>query len=430
MKKLGAYVLVTPVALLLTIVTFGQTPTLGPRGEVRTETRVPEAATLATVQAPVFVKSPALMRLRGPEAAKLVGKKVALEGFYYDGSIPMIVDDIQRVLVDMVMPPDSYVPIVGPPPKGVKSGDRISLKAKLERPARSDPASVQRESTVLRLTPDTTFTLVKKATLNLSAVISAGVYHVHPGTVVRPTYYAVLIAGGWNSANNHLRYWNDLKTMYTILRNAGYPATNIYVLYADGVARDASMPVNFPADTASISTVFTQLGSKMKWWDTLYIMLNDHGSPNALCLWNETTISSAAFAAEVNKVAKCTDMIIQMKQCFNGSFQGPLTAARRIVMASCAASEVSYGHSSNQYGEFTFWYFAALTGSKPDGSGSVNADTNGDGKISILEAYNFARSHDTAPETPSFEDDGVVPGHSGAMPAGGDGVYAATIFLQ
>jgi hypothetical protein len=99
-------------------------------------------------------------------------------------------------------------------------------------------------------------------------------------------------------------------------------------------------------------------------------------------------------------------------------------------MSSCAANQVSYGHSSNQFGEFTYWYFAALTGNKPDGSGAVNADTNGDKKISILEAYNFARSHDTAPETPYFEDDGVVPAHSGAMPAGGDGIRSATIFLH
>ena len=129
-------------------------------------------------------------------------------------------------------------------------------------------------------------------------------------------------------------------------------------------------------------------------------MLNDHGSPNALCLWNHTTISATAFAAEVNKIANYDKMIVQMKQCYSGSFVQPLTGPRRTVMSSCSPNEVSYGNSSHQFGEFTYWYFSALTGTKPDGSGPVNADTNGDGKISILEAYNFARSHDDGPGDP------------------------------
>ena len=411
MKRLRVIFVVFTVAFVIATFAFGQRLTV--------LQKVPE-----------FVKSQAIMNLRGVAAQKLIGKEVTVVGFYYDGSIPMIVDDIERVLVDMVMPPDSYVPIVGPPPKGVKSGDRISLKgAKLDKASGSDPISVRNEPTVLRLAADTTSTTLQSSTLKFS-ILERYPILIQPGVLQLSNYYAVLIAGGWNPANSHQRYWNDLKTMYTILRNAGYPAANIYVIYADGVARDAAMPVHYSATAANIATVFTALASKMKAADTLYIMLNDHGSPNALCLWNQTTISANAFAAEVNKIKSYDKMIAQMKQCYSGSFIQPLTAARRTVMSSCAANQVSYGHSSNQFGEFTYWYFAALTGNKPDGSGAVNADTNGDKKISILEAYNFARSHDTAPETPYFEDDGVVPSHSGAMPAGGDGIRSATIFLH
>ncbi|MGQ9646715.1 MAG: C13 family peptidase [Thermodesulfobacteriota bacterium] len=162
--------------------------------------------------------------------------------------------------------------------------------------------------------------------------------------------------------------------------------------------------------------------------DTLYIVLNDHGSPNALCLWY-VNMSNTDFGNEVNKVTRYSQMVIQMKQCYSGSFIPPLTRARRTVMSSCAANQVSYGHPSNQFGEFTYWYFSALTGQKPDGSGSVNADSNNNRKISILEAYNFARSHDQAPETPHFEDNGVVPAVSGQVPSGGDGNRSASIYL-
>jgi hypothetical protein len=380
-------------------------------------------------KAPEFVKSPSIMNIRGTAAMNMIGREVTVEGFYYDGSIPMIVDDIERVLVDMVMPPDSYIPIVGAPPRGVKNGDRISLKARLDRPTPADPASVRRESTVIRLRADTTYTMVAPSKLKF-ATLETFPFTINPGIRPLRQYYAVLIAGGWNAANNHIRYWNDLKAMYVILRNAGYPAANIYVIYADGVAKDASMPVNFSATTANISTVFSLLAPRVRNCDSVYIMLNDHGSPDALCLWNQTAISATAFAAEVNKIANYDKIVIQMKQCYSGSFVAPLArVCRRTVMSSCAPTEVSWAHSSLQFGEFTYWYFAALTGQKPDGSGAVNADTNSDGKIAIVEAYNFARSHDTRPETPYFDDDGVAPSHSGPMPAGGDGFRSEGIFL-
>jgi len=376
-----------------------------------------------------FAKSQAIMNLRTAEGVKrLLGKQVDLDGFYYEGSIPMVLDDIRRVQVDMVMPPDSYVPIIGRL-KGVKNGDRISMKkVKLDRPTKSDPAYLHGEGTAVRLAPDTIYTMVQPSTYQFS-ILERFPYQIIPGVVALPKYYAVLIAGGANEANNHVRYWNDLKTMYTILRNAGYPAANIYVIYANGVGRDASMPVNFAASPANITNVFNQLAGKMRSGDTLYIMTNDHGGPSSLNLWY-STISAAAFAAEVNKVVNYDKMIVQMKQCYSGSFVPPLTGPRRTVMSSSSATELSWAHSSLNFGEFTYWYFAALTGNKPDGSGAVNADVNKDAKISILEAYNYARSHDTRPETPHFEDNGVAPAHIGPMPAGGDGTRSASIFLH
>ncbi|MEO0228313.1 MAG: C13 family peptidase [candidate division WOR-3 bacterium] len=216
--------------------------------------------------------------------------------------------------------------------------------------------------------------------------------------------------------------------MYNILRSNGYAAQRIYVIYADGTPRDASMPVHYSATPAAITTVFNTLSKTMSDNDMLYIMLNDHGSPNALCLWN-VNMSNTDFANEVNKVSRYNHMVIQMKQCFSGSFIPPLTRARRTIMSSCAANEVSWAHSSLQFGEFTYWYFAALTRRKPDGSGIVNADSNNNGKVSILEAYNFARSNDGRPETPHFEDDGIAPSRSGSVPSGTDGNISTNLYL-
>jgi hypothetical protein len=403
-----------------------------------------------------------------------VNRTVKIEGYYYDGSKPMVIDNIRRVEMDMRLPPNSYVPIVGPVPAGLRSGDKITVLGTIQQPTSRDPQAVRRESLFIKVAVAQNINRLQVSTLHFTeGVIHVGPVHIPGGGSVLPhqVKYAVLIAGGADPQNNHLRYWNDLRTMYAILRASGYDAANIYVLYADGAGRDASMPVNYSATRANISTVFNLLASKMTMLDKLYIMTNDHGGgiqtetiagfgpgvfegvndsngdetdeiyseatyhidmsgdgdtndafkvDEVLDLWYET-ITDDQFAAEINKIQNYGTMIIQMKQCFCGGFVADLTRPNRIIMASASPTQPSWGRSMGVYGEFTYWYFAALTGSRPDGSGAVNADTGGDGKISILEAYNFARSHDAQPETPFYEDNGVKPCHSGAMPAGGEG---------
>lgn len=375
-----------------------------------------------------------------------VDKEVEVEGFYYDGSIPMVVDSMETVRMDKVMPLDKYVPIVGPRPTGLEWGARIKVKGRVQRPTAGDPLGVQGQSVILRVSGAAQIQVLQASVQLYNPLAQVRIVSKFAGriTVNRQDKYAVLIAGGWNAANSHLRYWHDLVAMYNILKNAGYTPANIYVIYADGVARDGSIPVNYSATKANISTVFTQLAAKMDALDTLYIMTNDHGDPGtgdpsgdetathtdeSLCIWNQVLMTDDEFAAEMNKIQAYDKIIMQMKQCFSGGMIDDATKPNRIIMSSSSATQVSYGRMANDYGEFTFWYFSALTGNKPDGTGAVNADANNDGKVSIMEAWNFARSHDTAPETPFYEDNGVKPGHSGAMPAGGEGVIGAATYL-
>jgi len=371
------------------------------------------------------VQALSISKVRGPEMMTFLNKQVTIEGFYYDGSIPMVIDDIKRVYVDTPLPPESYVPIVGPKPAGLKLGDKISLTGMLLKPTPQDHLSVQGESVIIRIERVEQFKVLQPSSISFRSFPEFQLFRP-PADL--PDRYAVLIAGGANSASNHVRYWNDLKTMYNILRSNGYAAQRIYVIYADGVGRDTTMPVHYRATPETIALVFDHFSRTISDNDTLYIMLNDHGSPNALCLWH-VNMSNTDFAREVGKVSRYSQMVIQMKQCYSGSFIPPLTGTRRTVMSSSAANQLSYGHPSLQFGEFTYWYFAALTGRKPDGSGNVNADSNNNGKISILEAYNFARSNDKAPETPHFEDDGIAPARSGPVPSGTDGNRSTLVYL-
>ena len=368
-----------------------------------------------------------ISRVRGPEMMKYLNKQVTIEGFYYDGSIPLVVDDFKRVFLNKPMPQDSYVPIIGPKPVGIRWGDHISITGLFVKPTNVDPQTVQKESVIIKVPSSEFIKILRSRAVQKSSIQGYKVGPMDVKTV--SSNYAILIAGGLDPANNHVRYWNDLKAMYNILLANGYAKGNIAVIYADGVVRDTSMPVHYAAKKSNIAAVFNLLSNKITSNDTLYIMTNDHGATGALCLWGEN-ITANEFSNEVNKVKGYSKMIILMEQCYSGSFIPPLTGSRRTVMSACSATETSSATDSLQFNEFTYWYFAALTGFKPDGGGAVNADSNGDGKISILEAYNFARSKDMQLETPFFEDDGVSPAHSGSIPSGGDGNRSANIYLS
>ena len=439
------------------------------------------AAIRYTMPAGVQLHSPTIQRVRGVDATKLLAQTVTVEGYYYDGSIPMVIDDINRVALDLPLPDESFVPVVGAVPATLKSGDRVSLSGTLFRPTNNDQVGVRGETTAIRIQNAGQIKVLQASALPRLAITTIKI----PVGGIKPikNRYAVLIAGCINPSNNHIRYWNDLVTMYNILIGRGFQPGNITVLYADGVARPgvaASIPVNYAATPDNITTVFNQLATKVTVNDDVYIMLNDHGGGlmtvpsggyaagmyggivdpaggdafdekyneaalhmdingdghenstvavhQVLCLWNWADMTDRQFAAEVNKVSRAKNIIIQMKQCFNGGFINNLRAANRIIMSSSSSDQPSWGHGPDyNFGEFTFWYFAALTGHKPDGSGAVDADANHDGKISILEAYNFARTHDTQPEILSYEGDGIAPAHTD--PSGTEAVSGAAYIL-
>lgn len=378
-----------------------------------------------------------LTNLRRVEVLKLVDREATFEGFYYDGSIPMLIDDITRVHKNEMIPEDAYLALHGAPLKGVRSGDRIALKGKVVRGTAAMPTALRTQTAVLQLAAVPTLEVVKKTPVEIGRS-TLRVIDFPKVIDFTSDKYAVLISGGANAANNHLRYWNELKATYNMLKARGWKPANMFVIYADGVGRDNSIPVHYLASAANIKTVFTNLAAKMGGADTLYIMLNDHGGNGAnavpkdatLNLWG-TSITDVAFAAEVNRIQKYKKMIVQMEQCYSGGFLDDLAGPNRIMMSACTADQPSWAMGpSYTWNWYTYFYLAALTGQKPDGAGPVDADVNNDGKVSMAEAHNFARANDQANEQPQMEDNGAAPSAAGAMPAGGEGLKAAQTFLN
>jgi len=103
----------------------------------------------ASGEAPGSTSSPlkALPAIRTPGLLRRLNQQVTVEGYFYDGSIPMLVDDFEKIRINSILSTDSYLPLVGRK-LNLKWGDRVKVSGILE----AGTAPLTRESAVLRLT--------------------------------------------------------------------------------------------------------------------------------------------------------------------------------------------------------------------------------------------------------------------------------------
>ncbi len=256
--------------------------------------------------------------------------------------------------------------------------------------------------------------------VNPSGLINSGLFPNKNKTA--NNCYAVIISGGADKYNNYPRYWNNCSMVYQMLRNIyGYKRENIYTLIADGTDSapdinlgsydypnvslsspldldgDGNDDINYAATKSNIATVFNTLRNKMTSSDELFIYTTDHGSSNgSICLWNERMIPTE-FAAEVNKVDFVKNINIVMVQCYSGAHIPALTKAKRTIITAANSSESAWSTGGiSGYGFFSRCWVEAMSGYNVSNGSTINADTDGDNAISMLESYKYAVSHDKA----------------------------------
>jgi glycosylphosphatidylinositol transamidase (GPIT) subunit GPI8 len=123
--------------------------------------------------------------------------------------------------------------------------------------------------------------------------------------------YALLIDGGINYTQNHIRYWNDISFMYqTLNQTYGYPRDHIIVLMSDGQSsgldrhnatkpdgtylKDSS-PLNLDNSTdnlidvsalsatkTNVTDTLTSFNLKTPSADNLFIFTTGHGGADAV----------------------------------------------------------------------------------------------------------------------------------------------------
>lgn len=230
-------------------------------------------------------------------------------------------------------------------------------------------------------------------------------------------YYAVIISGGANLSNNWSRYWNNCQYIYKRLtQTLGYNKNNIYCLVADGTNpaddmiyrfdgryyytksspldfdNDGTNDIKYAATKSDISRVFNELKSKSSSIDHLLVFVTDHGTEDGkICLWNNQLLSPAELNAELNKLPN-KKMDIVLGQCYSGAFVNPLTVAKnRTVATSCNANE-----TAKSQGQFTYGYFLRAWTDAFDPAKKTAVDSNSDSKVSLREAFYYAKANDYA----------------------------------
>ncbi len=239
--------------------------------------------------------------------------------------------------------------------------------------------------------------------------------------------WAVLMNGGHDSGNNHIRYWNDLSNIYMALNAVyGFADDHIIVLCSDGLnpAPDQSNGQNsdpdldgdgdddimFQCDLANVDAVFANLVTTLVPEDKLFIFSTDHGSSDGgwsthFNLWNHEELLDSHFASLLAALPQC-EVICTFEPCFSGGFlddvvvpPGPIVAS-----SSCRHDEYSWAMPPDyMYDTYVFHWTAAVKGEDAYGV-VVDADYNSDGVVTMDEAFIYAEIHDTSDEEPQYGD--------------------------
>ena len=241
--------------------------------------------------------------------------------------------------------------------------------------------------------------------------------------------YAILVNGGRNRLTNHERYWNDFAFLYRTLRHTYHvPKRNIIVLMSDGgmpyedmlrvnerefisspvdLDGDGQSDVNYAATTDIFANVLISMSSRLGEDDHLFLYVIDHGgtddedSENSfIWLWNDEKMDDYTLAILLD-FFRVASINVLMGQCYSGGFVADLMREGRIIATACSGKEQSLNCPDRPYDEFVYHWTCAVNGADEYGR-PVNADTNGDGQVSMQEAFQHAQKYDRMRETPQY----------------------------
>lgn len=240
--------------------------------------------------------------------------------------------------------------------------------------------------------------------------------------------WAVIISGGYDQWNNHIRYWGDSAFIYsTLTLKYGYSDDHIYALISDGTdtAVDRSDGTNSPTDLdgdadedtdyaatyANVESVFNTLNAALTAEDQLLVFVTDHGGQESgwdavIWLWNQGQLRDDQMASMTASLP-CPVMFV-MEQCFSGGFVDDLSQENRVIGTAAPYNDSSWaGDTYPYYDQWCYYWTAAVRGCLPganpwDDGAACDADANDDGYVSFKEAYDYAYENRYYLDSPQY----------------------------
>ncbi len=131
-------------------------------------------------------------------------------------------------------------------------------------------------------------------------------------------------------------------------------------------------------------------------------------------LWNGDELKVRDLAAEISRLPRQVPVVLVMAQCFSGAFADALfrggdpkagLVEEEVVGFFSAqkdreAAGCSYATGRADYQDFSSYFFGALCGRDRFGDKVDGADYDGDGTVSLHEAFCYALIHDRSADTP------------------------------
>lgn len=259
--------------------------------------------------------------------------------------------------------------------------------------------------------------------------------------------HAVLVWGGdaRRASQNYISHWNDLSLLYITLRNLGMPAARIHVLLGAGrdprlpiqpqpgtspgrrlgdpAGREESIPTDLdcdgrndidgPGTRSGLRNALLDVSETMGAQDRVLMVLLGHGTrldtgrdpfETAYQLWNEPSITARQLNAMLaDTLPRGAHIGLIATSCDSGGFiQVARDSANRCVITSGMSDEITYTGGSVGYTLLYRGMFGAIMrldatrteASIPhDRRLPLRGDANGDGALSLAEAYQTTAPH-------------------------------------
>ncbi len=199
----------------------------------------------------------------------------------------------------------------------------------------------------------------------------------------QPDKYAILIRG-----SNEERFVAETSIAYQVLLENGFKPENIYVL-ADVKKRKEIYfhPIDDVATKKNLEILMNHLCDIVDERDLLFVYLVDHGfRKTSASIFNlkGKNISEIELERYLSEIHPQRGILL-FSFCYSGGFAERLGKGDYIAIADTTAEDIG---RSKQGDSFDGWFFRALSSRSRD-----KADFNQDGRISLQEAFDYAKQN-------------------------------------